>query len=242
MPSLFDKITKVRHLDDGVYRNIVSLRVSENLFDDLLDDLGDLDSHDVLVNFEIDHKKSTCRATMRERSFYYSTAIEYPFNTDNFMSSRYSDATYPAWYSSLTLDTTIYETLYWMIGEGLSVEQDWNSENRVMHRERAVYQVHVECMAFDLIGLEKDIPELMHTSDYSMTQMIGKRLHQEGARGIVFPSVRSPTNEPNIVIFDINVISSQPKLLHYLTYKVDFINRVAKVFRDPDAVYLEYHF
>lgn len=120
--SLFDKVTQVRHLDDDVYRNIVSLRISENLFDDLLDDENDLASHDVLVNFEISHKENTCPPTMKDRAFYYSTAVEYPFNTDNFMSSRYSDATFPAWYASFALDTTIYETLHWMINEGISMD------------------------------------------------------------------------------------------------------------------------
>jgi len=235
----FSKITKVRQLNDEVYRNIVSLRVSENLFDDLIDDAED---HSILVNFEMRHKNVTCHATIKERGFYYSTAVEYPFNSDNFMASRYSDATYPAWYSSLSLDTTIYETLHWMINEGLAIEQDWTNDSGILHRERAVYQVGLECMAFDLVGLEKVMPELIHSSDYSMTQMIGKKLHQEGARGIIYTSARSPNKEANIVIFDINAINAQPKLLHYLTYKVDFIKRIATVYREPDKVYLSYPF
>lgn len=242
MSSLFDKITKVRLLDDDVFRNIVSLRESENLFDDLLDDDDDLGIHDVLVNFEIEHKESFCPATIKDRSFYYTTAVEYPFNTDNYMHSRYSDATFPAWYGSFDLDTTIYETLHWMIGEGEAIEADWDSEGVILHRERAIYLVHLDCMAYDLTGLENEISELIHPSDYSMTQMIGKRLYNEGARGLIAPSARSPSKAPNAVIFDIDALSRQPKLIHYLTYQVDFKNRVATVYRDPNEVYLSLEF
>jgi len=240
MTSVFEHIEKVTLVDDDVYRNIVSLRVSEDLFDDLIED-GNSDAHNILVNFEMEYKSERCPATINDRSFYYSTAVEYPFNTDNFMSTRYSDATFPAWYGAFQMETTIYETLHWMIKEGFAIQKDWISDDRIMTRERAVYLVHVDCMAYDLTELQTQIPSLLHSDDYSMTQMIGKRLHQEGARTITYPSARSPENNSNIVVFDIKALS-HPNLRHYLTYIVNFNTRVAKIYREENVALFQYKF
>jgi hypothetical protein len=71
--SLFDKTVD---FNDDVFRNITSLRESEDLFDDLSD------GHEFLSNVArtVEMKvKSTIPPGIISRGFHYTTAIDYPF-------------------------------------------------------------------------------------------------------------------------------------------------------------------
>lgn len=242
MANLFDAITKVKHLKQSLYRNIVSLRVSENLFDDLLDDDDDMAAHDVLVKAEMDCKTEDCPSGINQRAFHYSASVEYPFDTDHFMESRYSDGSFPAWYGSYQLETTLYETLYWMIKSGQAIAQDWVTNDGIMVRERAVYLCSIDCMAFDLMGMQNQFPELLNKHDYSITQMVGKYLFNQKARAIIYPSARQPDNSENVVAFDIQCLDEKPKLSLYLTYVMNFHKEQVDVYRGENEMILSLNF
>ncbi len=204
MDKLFSKNVDFH---DDVLRNIVSLRKTEDLFDDINDadeDLSNLaNAVESLVKKEIPHG-------MIAEDFHYSTAITYPFKTEPFMASRYSDGTFGIWYGSLELETTIFETVYHMI----QMESQIENLNEVIIRERAVYKVYCEAILMDFRKRQDHYPELI-ANEYYFTQKIGQKLHKEGHPGLLAPSARHTGS--NIVAFNPNILSN-PRNYCYLTY------------------------
>lgn len=224
MQQLFEKS---RDFDDQVFRNIVSLREKENLFDDLVGD--DLSITDVAYATEMRIKESIPSGQI-SRSFHYSTAINYPFSTEPFMSSRYGDGTFPVWYGSLDLATTIHETVFHMVRD---IENVVGIKEPVI-RERAVYKITCQALLLDLEGKEKTHPSLVADS-YAYTQDIGRRLHREGHPGLIVPSARY--KGLNVVIFNKNVLTN-PLNHCYLLYRYDPVQRYVEVERTVGEVFL----
>lgn len=217
--SLFEKSLS---FDDPVFRNIVSLRVSEDLFDDLTD--GDEALGKVAQAAEMRVKNRDCPANWIDRSFHYSAAIEYPFSTDHFMMSRYSDGSFPVWYGSLDLETTVHETVYHM----RKFEQAQRRQTReTIYRERAVYQVDLSAVLLDLRGKARRHKALL-ADDYSVTHAIGRTLSSQGHPGLVAASARCAGS--NVVVFNKRVLSS-PRVHCYLTYSLNGENFSVQVQR-----------
>lgn len=211
-------------------RNIVSLRESEDLFDDLSESK---EARDIARAFEAEAKK-TVPPNIIDRSFHYTTAIEYPFANEPYLQSRYGTGEFPVWYGSLDLDTTIYETAYHMLKE----ENKVHDNDDIIYRERAVYDVSCNAILIDLRNKVKDFPDLI-ANHYSFTQPIAKRIAQEGHPGILVPSARIKGD--NAVVFKKSVLSN-PNLMCYLCYTL--IRNESKVIveRTPDQIYLEVSF
>lgn len=207
---LLDTVTA---FDSKVQRNITSLQHSQDLFADLYD-ADDADAASVFWQTEAHVKARSASADFIERGFLYSTAIGYPFETDHFMASRYSDGRFAVWYGALDLDTTILETLYYMVRE-VRAMPDWRGE--LLVRERAVYQVQLTALAFDVRPKLEQCPELI-ADDYHVTWHIGRRLSYEGHPVIIYPSARKPQGS-NVAVFHRKVLSA-PQLMHYLTYRL----------------------
>lgn len=208
--DLFDKSIG---FDQDVFRNIVSLRESVDLFDDLTE--GDEALSEVAIEAEMRVKKNLHPAQpgVIHRGFHYNTAIGYPFETEPYISTRYGDGTFGVWYGSLDMETTFYETVFHMIRAELAVE----GLSEVVIRERAVYKVHCCAILLDLRGKKKSFPQLVN-NDYTFTHSIGKRLHQEGHPGLVSPSARC--NGDNVVVFNPTVLSN-PTNHCFLIYYFD---------------------
>lgn len=219
MDGLFDRN---KDFDQTVVRNIVSLRKSQDLFDDLIDTT---EEHDVLIAAEM-HIKSDVGPGVIARGFHYSTAIEHPFKTEPFMSSRYGDGTYPVWYGSLDLDTTIYETAWHMRNELLCIEK----LDEAVNRERAVYHIDCRALLIDLSNKTIEYPGLI-ANDYSFTQQVGHRVHREGHPGLLAPSARN-TDGINTVIFREDVLGN-PNIQCYLTYSFNPMESQIKIEREP---------
>lgn len=213
--------------NEEVQRNIVSLRTSQNLFDDLLDND---DETDILIAAEM-RIKNEVEAGAIPRAFHYSTAIEYPFKTEPFMASRYGDGTYPIWYGSLELETTIHETCWHMFKELSGIE----GLNESVIRERAIYIVDCHALLFDLVRKKEDFPELI-AEHYSLTQQVGKRIQQEGHPGLLAPSARHH-NGTNVVLFQQRVVDN-PKINCYLTYTYDPVEEHISIEREVGKVYM----
>lgn len=223
MKVLFDK---VRDFDDDVFRNIVSLRESQDLFDDLTDDEG-ATQYAIAAEAQV---KSNLPSGVIERGFDYTTAIDYPFTNEPYLLSRYGNGSFGVWYGALDLETTLYETLYHTVREESKVE----GLTGILKRERAVYLVRTRAILIDLMGKEKKYPELIADS-YALTQQIAERVHKEHP-GLLAPSARY--SGTNLIAFTPKILSN-PRVNCYLTYTYDYQKKSAVVERRPGEVILE---
>ncbi|MFV8833356.1 RES family NAD+ phosphorylase [Aquisalimonas sp.] len=222
-------LTRITDFDRRVSRNVVGLRTSQDLFDDLTD--GDAGLSYTAAALEAQVKGELAPPDQLSRAFLYATAVEYPFRTEPWHQSRYSDGTFPVWYASLDKDTTIAETGYHMARHELAVE----GVNEVVVRERAVYTVHCRALLIDLSDAGERHPELVHDHDYGYTQALGRRISHEGHPGLLAPSARH-RGGINTVIFRQAVLSA-PKLACYLRYLFDPRTGELVVERSPGKVY-----
>ena len=228
--DLFDRISDFNR---DVCRNIVSLRESEDLFDDLSD--GDPEYSKVAIDAEMRVKgnRQPHVPGVIQRSFHYSTAIAYPFEHEPYIYSRFGNGSFGVWYGSIGMETTIYETAYHMIRAESAVE----GLDEVIIRERAVYDVHCKSILIDLRGKAENFPQLVE-DDYIFTQQIGLQLHQEGHPGLLTQSAR--TRGVNAVIFNPSVLSN-PRLKCYLKYCFDPTTTTVRVERQTGVELLVVH-
>ena len=214
-----------KDFDEGFFRNIVSRRKSENLFDDLTGE--DTDLHDIAVQAEMRVKKDLPWGII-SRGFHYSTSIEHPFLTEPYIASRYSDGSFPVLYGSMDLETTICETAYHMA----KFESQSEGIDEIIVRDRAVYLIHGRAVLIDLTNKRSAFSQLL-ANEYSFTQPIGKRLSSEGHPGIMAPSARC--EGINVIFFKIEVLSD-PRMHCYLTYRLDPRTWTITVERQPGEV------
>jgi RES domain len=220
MRALFNT---AREFAQDVYRNIVSLRESQDLFDDLT--AGDEHLSSVAVEVE-QYVKRGIPLGVIERGFAYSTAIGYPFEVEPFMASRFGDGRSGVWYGGLELETTIYESAYHMMRAELAVA----GNDGVVVRERAVYRVFLDAVMFDLTGKCDDFPDLV-ANDYSFTQQVGRRMREEGHPGLLVRSARYEEGT-NSVVFNPAVLTN-PRISCYLTYIFNPRTLAVQVERTP---------
>ncbi|MGB5750212.1 MAG: RES family NAD+ phosphorylase [Desulfobacterales bacterium] len=213
------------------YRNITTLRESEDLFDDLTD--GDENASAIAAEAEMRVKD---RSVLRDpkiihRGFDYTRSIiEYPFKNEPYLFTRFGDGTYGVWYGSLEMKTTVFETGFHMLKAERAVE----GLDEVVVRERAVYRVKCRAILIDLRDKQKSFPELV-ADNYGFTRQIGQRMNREGHPGLLAPSSRY--NGTNIVIFNPEVLSD-PRLHCYLTYFFDPLTLNVRVERTVGRTWL----
>lgn len=222
------RLNKLKDFNDDVFRNIVSLRTTQDLFDDLHDQ--DESSANLAIAAEM-RVKDAIPTGQIERGLHYSTVVGHPFATENYQATRYSDGSYPVWYASLDLKTTIYETAHHMVKEQSAIE----GVNEVVIRERAVYRVHCQAALIDLTT--QRAPSLIDMHDYTVTQQVGRRIYYEGHPGLLVPSARYLPGK-NAVIFHARVLRD-PRLVCYLTYRLDPLKSRLNVERTPGRVWFK---
>nr|WP_246551452.1 RES family NAD+ phosphorylase [Geobacter hydrogenophilus] len=221
---------KTNDFQGDVFRNIVSLRESVDLFDDLTDEAGQ-SQYATVAEARV---KELIPIGLLDRGFHYTTAIDYPFAKEPFLLSRYGNGTFGVWYGSLQFETTIHETVFHMMREEAKVE---GLTGRLV-RERAVYLVRARAVLIDLVGKEKRYPDLV-SDDYSFTQQIAERLQKEGHPGLLAPSARSAGT--NLVAFTPNILND-PRVNCYLTYTYDYQAKTVEVERQPGDVIYSHQF
>ncbi|NBQ80035.1 MAG: RES domain-containing protein [Betaproteobacteria bacterium] len=204
MNSLFSKLT-LADVHQDVARNIVSLRASQDLFDDLTEDPAEW-SLAQKVEDEVKPPPYRSRTPVIDRPFEdaeWFNAITWPFK--HWQASRFSDGTYGVWYGSDSVETTVYESV--------------GFDRQVVIAERKVYQVACAAALLDFRAASTEYSDLLNPVDYSLCQSVGARIHREGHPGLLTPSVRRPAGE-NVVIFNPDVLSN-PRLNCQLTYRVE---------------------
>lgn len=195
-----------------LYRNIVSLRVTENLFDDLSDNPNDWQQ---AIDIELQSQPATyiSNTPIIHRPFEESAwneAIGFPFR--EWSRSRYSDGSFGVWYGSDTLETTIYETVHhWR--NSLLADAGFTASGITI--ERRVHLVRCDAALIDLRSLVNQHQILVSATDYTVTQQVGGRLHREGHPGLVTASARCAGDV--YAVFN-QVVLSNPRTSSYLTY------------------------
>lgn len=215
MNSLFTQLT-LADVHQDVAQNIVSLRQSQDLFDDLTEDPAEWLLAQK-VEDEVKPPPYRSRTPLIDRPFEdaeWFNAIAWPFK--NWQVSRFSDGTYGVWYGSESVETTVYESAYrWYVG----LLCDAGYEHQVVMAERKVYTVTCSAALLDFRKASHDHADLLHPSDYVFCQSVGARIHREGHPGLLTPSVRRPAGE-NAAIFNPDVLS-KPRLNCQLSYRLD---------------------
>lgn len=214
MSSLFAQ-TALVDLQGDLYRNIVSLRISQDLYDDLSDDpreweLAQQVEHAVRPPLYRSHTPIIDRP-FEDAAWF--TAIGWPFT--HWQVSRFSDGTFGVWYGAKSIETTVYESAYhWYRG----LLSDAGFEHEEVTVERRVYRVACQAALVDLRPAIASHPELIHKTDYTFTHTVGARLHREGHPGLITQSVRHPSGV-TVAVFN-RVVLSDPRHDCYLTYQL----------------------
>lgn len=211
MIDLFASLTLTDTHEDMV-RNIVSIRVSQDLFDDLSDSKEAWEAAIALEN-EVKPPMFQSVFPVIHRPFEeaeWDSAVEYPFR--KWSNSRFSDGTYGVWYGAKDLDTTIFETVHhWRAG--ILADSGLGFDGLIT--ERKVYNVRCDALLLDFRGMVQRIPSLIDPFDRTLTHQIGNRMHKEGHPGLLSRSARCDGD--TCAIFNRNVLSN-PRELCRLTY------------------------
>ncbi len=230
MDDFFSRIT-LTDIHKDLIRNIVSLRKSEDLFDDLTDDP---DEWALAQKAESEAKPYPYQSHSPEihRPFeeaIWFNAIAWPFR--NRQISRFSDGSFGIWYGSDAIETTVHETAYhWY--RRLLTDAGFEKEHVVI--ERKLYSVSCNAALLDVRHLLDDYPHLIHKTDYTFTRSVGSKMHREGHPGLVTASVRY--EHGNLyALLNPNVLSN-PCHHSYLTYTLED-NRIT-VEKAPGEVWL----
>lgn len=215
MDGLFNGLTLIDFHDD-LYRNIVSLRESQELYDDLSDSAS---GWQAAVDLEMATKPRTYLSTQPaiDRPFEesaFNEAIHYPFG--NWSNSRYSDGSFGIWYGANTLETSIHETAYHWRTQLLE-DVGWHTLDGVAI-ERKIYLVRCDAGLLNFIPKLDEFPALTDPAPggYYLTHQVGARIHHDGHPGLLTRSARCDGQV--CAIFTPRVLST-PRQTCYLTYR-----------------------
>ena len=225
MPT--DLLTSTLQFKEYICRNIVTIRESQDLFDDLTDDP---DEYALAQELESQTKPSLMGTGLIDRAFDYGI-IDFPFDVSNWAPTRFSDGSFGVFYGALDLDTTVYETVYHTL-------QDLDAPNFLVPgesviRERRVYSVVVDAILYDCRDAIDEYPDLIHPHDYRFTNKVGQYINEQDRDGLITRSARCEGY--NTPIFRRDRLS-QVHDICFLTYIVDTVNEMVFVERAPGEI------
>lgn len=206
--QLFNTSIKI---NENFKRNIVYIAPPSEAFADLIDTDEDCE----LLRQIISSAKRVINKQTDLSDFYYTTAIDYPFKTEPFMQTRYSDGSYPVWYGSRNIHTTLCETIY-HLKYYLQAIEDIDAEEKIV-KKRTIYDVYCDGIFINLVGKELTQAKII-SNDYTFTQAFGRSVKEGDYPGILSPSARDSKGE-NINVFKQNTLKTAELLMH-LDYTV----------------------
>ncbi len=222
-------IHQVADYHGDLVRNIQTIRVSQDLFDDLSDDPAD---RDAAVAAE-GASRIPSEAPLVTRPFDYGTVITFPFASFNGQQTRFSDGLdYGVWYGSLELETTVYETVY---HRHRFLMDSFSEINKEIASERRVFEARCEAILVDLRGREKTEKRLVDRASYAFTQPLGAHLRKQGASGLLVRSARCAGT--NAALFRPEALSGVRDLCH-LSYLMNPAEDLMRVERAPGETWL----
>lgn len=215
--------------DDNLVRNIKSIRVSQDLYDDLAEDPDDTR---IAIAAE-GRLRVPSGNPFVTRPFDYGTVITYSFDSAHWQESRFSNALeYGVWYGALDVRTSVFETVYHWHRFLMDSFRDVKEE---IIGERRVFDVRCDAMLVDLRGCEKQTPRLTDRKSYAFTQALGRYLVEQQQNGVLFPSARC--DGVNAAVFTAARLSSVHDRT-YLTYRYSPISGRVRVERVPGRAWL----
>lgn len=209
----FEKINAIKYQDD-FFRNIKTIQNTQNVYDDLSDKPADWEAANQL---EMNSKpKQYISESLIHKPFdeaIFFNAIAFPFTTNNWRASRYSNGSYGVWYGAREFETTIFETVHhW---KKFLAASNFDNHHLPILGERQVFKVKCDALLYDFSDKIKDEPLLIHPEDYSFTQKIGEYLQQQGHPGLISASARC---QGQIAAIFTAKILSDPRVYCYLRY------------------------
>lgn len=223
-------IREVADHHGDLVRNIQTIRVSQDLFDDLSAERGD---QAVAIAAE-GAGRIPSEAPLITRPFDYGTVITFPFANFNGQGTRFSDGLrYGVWYGSLELETTVYETVY---HRHRFVADSFANEDRPIRNERRAFEVRCDAILLDLRGKEMREKRLLDRRSYAYTQPLGAYLQAQGTNGLLIKSARC--DGVNGAIFRPETLSRVRDVCH-LTYTTNPSKDLVTIERAPGETWLE---
>jgi hypothetical protein len=225
-PDLFDTLVD---FDEPAYRNIRSIRVSQALHDDIAVSPED----QAIAMAAAAQGKPSSEAPLLTRPFDYGLDIVYPFLPESLHRTRFSDGTrYGVWYGSREIETTVDETAYhW----ARFVRASYGASNTELRSDRRVFTARVRGLLVDLRGKEKRYPDLLHRSDYTFPNEVGRYLFDQGQNGVLVRSARC--DGTNVDVFRPPVLSDVRDQC-YLTYRFVPASDRLVVERTPGRIWM----
>lgn len=215
MDPLFSSLT-LADVHRDVIRNIVSIGISQDLFDDLSSSQKDW-ALAQQVEDQVKPPPYRSATPVIHRPFEdaeWFNAIGWPFK--HRQASRFSDGSFGVWYGCDSAKTSVVETAYHWFSGFLT---DAGFENEKVAVERKLYEVACNAALVDLRPLTAKHPVLIDKTDYSTTQSVGARLHREGHPGLIATSARYAAGH-NYVVLNPDVLS-KPRQHSQLTYRLE---------------------
>jgi hypothetical protein len=217
------------------HRNIVSLRASIDIFQELVDDPAAVS---VLMEHEMATKPTREYQPIISRPFDdaatydpIATAIQWPF--DHPAASRYSAGAYGVWYGARTLTTTVYETVHHFRANTLASEAARKARQPIV-QERRVHLVHCSAALVDLRSRVAIDTALVDPSNYAHCQAMGAEIRSSFLPGILTLSARLPGADVAAVF--VRDALDNPRHVCYLTYTLDTETHQVAVERTPGVV------
>lgn len=215
--------------NDSLFRNIKSIRHSQDLFDDLSDNSNEWQH---AIQAEINSKPLFFQEPpIIHRPFDEARLIEainFPFHPENWAASRYSNGSFGVWYGAVEFETSIHETAHhWR--EFLK-KSGLDRYKKPIVSERKVFKVQCQGLLIDFRKKVEDFPALVDTTNYSFTQQVGHHLQAQGHPGLLSVSSRTPGS---ISALFTPKILKDPKDYCYLNYSFNPATQKIKVERSP---------
>src|ERR1044072_8790047 len=183
------------------HRNIVSLRATIDIFQELVDDPADVA---VLMEHEMSTKPTREYQPIISRPFDdaatynpIATAIQWPF--DHPATSRYSAGAYGVWYGARTLLGTIYETVYHFRLNTLASDAARALDEPIV-QERRVHLVQCSAALVDLRARCATDTGLLDPTNYAHCQALGAEIRSAFLPGAITLSARMP-GEDVVAVF-----------------------------------------
>jgi hypothetical protein len=196
-------------------RNIISLRRSEDLYDDIADDN---EASAVAVAAELAAKPPAyhARTPIINRPFEeadYFNAVRFPF--ERWSESRFSTGRWGVWYGAETLLTSACETVYhWL--QTIADARDLPLPEQIVGHRR-VYDVRCIAALLDLRPTIANEPLLVDPVNFAYARALGEQLVREKQPGLITQSARGP--DAVAAVFTPDVLTN-PRHKCFLTYRL----------------------
>lgn len=221
-------LPKTEQFNGTAYRNIYTIKESQNLFDDLVSDPSSLP---ILQSWDNESSGIDHSQTPSDRPFQYANVatIDVLIAPGKWHESRFSDGTFGVWYGALEEQTSIQEALFRSYNFS---KEDFEKENFPIVVERKMFSASIRTNAcIDLRGMKQDTK--LTSENYAFCQDLGRKAVKESTGMYLTPSARKEggTCTP---VFDSKCIQKDDAL--YFLKFIFLSSNDVRVTRDVDEL------